>query len=686
MASQPPEPPPPDLPRRRRVDEHYWLWVLCILGLDYFSTLAYQPSLTYEATGRLGPVATLVVVLVTLLGALPIYCYLAGRSHRGEGSLGLLERLVRGWRGKTLVLVVLGFAATDFTMLKAISLADASVHFLENDVAFHGGALHGAVTWLNDQFPQPLDGTPLLDDQLAVTLILVVVGFLFWFVLRRGFNRNVLYLAVPLVGGYLLLNGLLLGAGIARLIERPELLDRWHEQVLEGDWVIHAPGWAQDGGGGVLLLSLLFLPSVALGLSGFELNMILMPQVRGKRGEPAIHPTTRIRNTRKVLVTAALVMSVYLLAAVVVTTLFIPPAAFADGARNRALAYLAHGGALTVGDEPLAAFCGTAFGTLYDVVTILVLCLAGTSVMTALAVLVPQFLLRFGMEFRWADRWGLLLVVFAVINLLVTLAFQARVEDQRGAYATGVLVLICSAGIVTALDKRKALRQSHAGVFWRLLAQLDLAYYVFFAAVFVLTTLAVIVQAPSGLGIAACFIAAILATSVVARAWRADELRTIGFEFKDAESKFLWDSLRLADFPVLVPHRPGHQSRAEKEKEIRAQHQLTPQVDVVFLEVELGDPSDFYQRLLVEVFREETRVIIKVHNCVAVPHAIAAVALEMSRSSVPPGLHFGWTELDLLSASWSYLAFGEGNIPWKVRELIHRAEPDAAKRPRVIVG
>src|SRR5438128_1221624 len=119
----PPEPQPLDLPARRRSEEYYWLWVLCLLGLDYFSTLAYQPSITYEFTGLLGPIATFVIVVVTLFGALPIYFYLAGRSPRGEGSLGMLERLVHGWRGKTLVLVVLGFAATDFTMLKAISLA-----------------------------------------------------------------------------------------------------------------------------------------------------------------------------------------------------------------------------------------------------------------------------------------------------------------------------------------------------------------------------------------------------------------------------------------------------------------------------------------------------------------------------------------------------------------------------------
>src|SRR5205085_5942452 len=152
------------------------------------------------------------------------------------------------------------------------------------------------------------------------------------------------------------------------------------------------------------------------------------------------------------------------------------------------------------------------------------------------------------------------------------------------------------------------------------------------------------------------------------------------------ESKFLWDSLCLADFPVLVPHRPGRHERELKERTIRADHQLDPDADVVFLEVEVDDPSNFYQRLLVEVFREDTRIVIKLTRCVSVAHTVAAVALEMSRQSRPPGVHFGWSEMDLLAASWSYLAFGEGNVPWKVRELIREAEPDPAKRPRVIIG
>jgi hypothetical protein len=168
---------------------------------------------------------------------------------------------------------------------------------------------------------------------------------------------------------------------------------------------------------------------------------------------------------------------------------------------------------------------------------------------------------------------------------------------------------------------------------------------------------------------------------------RADELRTIGFSFKDEASKEIWENLRRADFPLLVPHRPGLHARAEKEGQVRQEHSLSPVAVIVFLEIQLGDPSDFFQNLDVEVFKEdEKRFVIRVTGGVSVAHSIAAVALEMSRVSRPPSLHFGWPGLNLLEASWSYLAFGEGNIPWKVRELIGRAEPEASKRPRVVVG
>src|SRR4051812_31267584 len=177
---------------RRAATEHHWLWVVCLIGLDYFSTLAYQPSITWQVAGRLGPIATLVVVLVTLLGALPIYWHLVKRSPRGQGSIGLLEHLVQGWRGKTLVLVMLGFAAVDFIMLKSISLADAAVHTLQSDDPGWQHGLSNLSHWLQDLAASYL--TPrvaaFFTVQLVATLILGIVGFFFWFLLRKGFNRN----------------------------------------------------------------------------------------------------------------------------------------------------------------------------------------------------------------------------------------------------------------------------------------------------------------------------------------------------------------------------------------------------------------------------------------------------------------------------------------------------------------
>src|SRR5436853_5725966 len=86
-----------------------WLLVLCLVGLDYFSSLAYLPSIAFEAADALAPLAVTAVVAVTLLLAVPVYCYVLGRSPHGQGATGLLESLVRGWFGKALILGLLGF-------------------------------------------------------------------------------------------------------------------------------------------------------------------------------------------------------------------------------------------------------------------------------------------------------------------------------------------------------------------------------------------------------------------------------------------------------------------------------------------------------------------------------------------------------------------------------------------------
>jgi len=96
---------------------HYaWPLIMCLCGVDYFSTLGYQPSIAFEGAGTLAPLATLVLVLVTLFGALPIYRHVAGETPDGVGSIGMIERMFRGWGAKLVVLVLIGFAATDFVI------------------------------------------------------------------------------------------------------------------------------------------------------------------------------------------------------------------------------------------------------------------------------------------------------------------------------------------------------------------------------------------------------------------------------------------------------------------------------------------------------------------------------------------------------------------------------------------
>jgi hypothetical protein len=279
------------------------------------------------------------------------------------------------------------------------------------------------------------------------------------------------------------------------------------------------------------------------------------------------------------------------------------------------------------------------------------------------------------MELDWAHRIGLILYLFSAINLVVTVIFRASVTAQRGAYATSVLVLIATAALVAFLDQRRRLRSPLIGWAYGLAGVLFLA-----------SAVAAMVLSPAGLLIAACFIAAILVSSMVSRALRSTELRFDGFHFKDAHSQFLWESLEYLEFPVLVPHRPGGSSLDAKEKRIRQRHRLAPDVPIVFVEVELGDASDFYHKPCLEVRQEDGRFVLRICRAASIPHVLAAVALELSRTGQPPEIHCGWSNSSPVEANIHFLLFGQGNIPWMVRDLIHKAEPRPERRPAVVIG
>ena len=637
-----------------------WFLVMCLTGVDYFSTLGYQPSIAFEAAGVLAPLATVVLVLLTLFGAVPVYSHVAGESPHGQGSIAMLEHLVHGWKGKTLVLILLGFAATDFVITKTLSAADAAVHLIHNPF------------WANlPPFVQQLGEQR---QQLFLTmLLLILLGASF----MRGFGE-VIGMAVVIVVTYLALNAVVIGSCLWHLVTHPGKFQQWLSDVGSGNWHIHhIPDWVSGTGPwATVAICLLIFPKLALGLSGFETGAAVMPLIRGDKGDDPNRPAGRIRNTRKLMLTAALVMSVLLLSSSLVTATLIDPNELGQGghAQGRALAFLAHG----EGRGGICPLFGEGFGTIYDISTVIILSFAGASAMAGLLNLVPQYLPRYGMAPEWARVVRPLVLMFTAINLFVTVIFNADVEAQGGAYATGVLVLISSACVATVIDRyRKNSGNRLVRVPW---------FYVLITGVFFYTTGANMVERPDGLKIASCFIVAVVVLSYWSRMRRSTELRFGKFEFVDIQSHFLWDSLKHLEFPVLVPHRPGSRDLERKETSIRERHRIPPDVPIVFVEAELGDPSEFQHNPLMEITQREDRFIISVKRCASVAHVIATIALELARTGTPPEVHFGWSNENPMAASISFVVFGEGNVPWMVRELIRKAEPDSAKRPKVFVG
>ncbi|MCX4861968.1 amino acid transporter [Streptomyces canus] len=606
-----------------------WWRVMCLTGVDYFSTLGYQPGIAALAAGLLSPIATIVLVIVTLAGALPVYRRVAEESPRGEGSISMLERLLSFWQGKLFVLTLLGFAATDFLITITLSAADASTHLIEN----------------------PHLTSTLHDHKMLITLFLVaLLGAVF----LKGFLEAI-GVAVALVGIYLALNVVVVLVGLWHVITAGHVVTDWASALT-----------AEHGNVFVMIgVALIVFPKLALGLSGFETGVAVMPHVKGDPDDTEENPEGRIRDTKKLLTTAALVMSGFLIATSFITTLLIPEKDFESGgpANGRALAYLAH------------HYLGGVFGTVYDVSTIAILWFAGASAMAGLLNLMPRYLPRYGMAPHWARAVRPMVIVFTLIAFLVTWLFDADVDAQGGAYATGVLVLISSAAIAVTIAARKAGQRN-----WTV-------GFAVISAVFLYTTVVNVIERPDGVKIGACFIAGIILVSLLSRLARAFELRVTDVTLDDMAERFIRD---MASRKIrFIANEPDQRDKAEyrdKIEQIREDNDI-PGEDFVFVEVTVLDPSEFEASLTVrgEVLHHRYRVLTLESS--SIPNALAALLLHVRDTTrCTPHIYFEWTEGNPFANFLRFFLFGQGEVAPVTREVLREAEPDRARRPRVHTG
>ena len=611
-------------------EQHSWWQVMCLTGVDYFSTLGYIPAIAGLAAGALSPIATLLIVLLTLFGMLPMYNRVAEKSPHGQGSIAMLERLLAFWTAKLSVLCLLGFVATAWLVTITLSSADATAHIVEN----------------------PFVSELLEGREVVITLVLLV---LLGAVFLKGF-QEAMGIAVFLVAAFLLLNLVVVAVGLYEIATQPHNLTNWQGALFTnyGDPLA------------MLGVALLVFPQLALGLSGFETGVSMMPLVHGHEGDDAERPEGRIRNTRKMLATAALIMSFFLITSSFVTAVLIPSEEFQSGgsANGRALAYVAH------------EYLGGAFGTVYDLSTITILWFAGASAMAGLLNIVPRYLPRYGMAPQWARAVRPLVLIYTAVAIAITIIFKASVDAQAGAYATGVLAMMTSAAVAVTLAAGRGGSKRGALAFGAV------------TFVFVYALVANVIQRPDGIIIASFFIAAIIVTSLVSRVWRTTELRTERIEIDEQAQNFINEGASGGEIHIVANRRQAGDEREYdlKEREQRKDNHIVSDVPILFLEVEVDDPSEFEDVLEVRGVEVGGHRVLRAQSS-TVPNAIAAFLLHLrDTTNKEPHCYFGWAQGNPITYLFSYLLFGEGDTPPVTHEILREVEPDPEQRPIIHVG